>query len=204
MQQDLNAILPSNVVVVFPQYFCNVPATPPNPLTSKYLLTVPIPPALGYAGNGNEKVVHETARAYYTNQGDAKPLNLAALQSLAQQIAADYFNWKVDSFDLVYDGTMPWTPNALADEVVWTYSGSSATTRAMSRWDNGEPEEYQHDTCDCDLCPSGSDAYGTTCDCPEGYFSGTLTVVTGFSCSSGLSVTSKTLTIDCGSITKVN
>ena len=140
---DLLSVNPGVVEVWFPNLICQQPG-------AGNFTVLDQPPSDGIDAGTGKKVIHETCVAFFQTGREAEPLNLAALQSLAQQIAADYYSWHQTTFDTVYGGAIPWTPNALVDEIVWTYTSSDSSTRVMSAPFDGEPEEYQHT--DCSAC----------------------------------------------------
>jgi len=169
-----NFVLPSSVVVTFPQYiigndpvphFVNQRYQNQRPTTwyedsygGTYAVNVPITSGLIYSGNipvlggvsgDYSHSIHTTAKAAYLTEIDlsGQPINQSGLTNLAMQIAQDFYNGQVASaLDEVYPGTIAWVPEGIHD-IIWTYSDRSrqACTRVMkSQW-NEIIKEMQHE-----------------------------------------------------------
>ena len=69
------------------------------------------------------KTFRSTALAY-----GSTPTNLADLEDLAEQIAADYYGWEAEGSDVVIRGVFPWTIEG-QHNVSWTLRHDRAETR---------------------------------------------------------------------------
>lgn len=147
MSRDLSAVLPAHVAVVYASRRCN--GVPSDTVPDYYVKTVAIADA-GWSGAGDghtgfsgTKYFRNAALALY-NVGGADPTNKTALDSLAVQIAKDFYNWSSISFDAVYNGIVAPDMNGLMDEVEWAYDIDNCTTRLWTGPYNGQPEELAH------------------------------------------------------------
>lgn len=94
--------------------------------------------------------IHTTAKAIYSGEiqlADANgPRNQSGLNSMALQIAADFYNAQIAaSLDEVYPGSFKWTPEGL-HEIVWTWSARTkqGTCRVFRGEWNQIIDEMQH------------------------------------------------------------
>lgn len=154
------AVLPKEVVVSFP-YYVNGDDPVPHFLNSRYR---PKRPSCWYEDSFGEvytktvattsnsngvgtHFIHSTAKALIDGEDDVgTPTNQAALDALANQLAADYLDFVAGSaLDEVYPGTYAWEPEGIND-VLWTYSAKSrqASTRVMRQEWNQIVREFQH------------------------------------------------------------
>jgi hypothetical protein len=105
---DQRAALPASVTVLFPRQDSGVPAADPTP----YVVTLA---SLSLAEAGSPVATHDGSQpvwsscvAYWTGGGSAA--NDAELQALANQMATDWYRWRLAPCDLVLQGMAPWTP----------------------------------------------------------------------------------------------
>jgi hypothetical protein len=147
---DLSPLLPAQLNVYFRGRRCsgNPSDTTPTWYTSSVSLSnitftdtaiSPIP--LGVSGA--TAIVHDAAVALYA-AGGSTPTNKTALDNLAKQIAQDFYDYRSESFDLVYNGIVNPLPNGLIDVAEFYYGTDDQWTRVQSVAWSGEPEEYQH------------------------------------------------------------
>ncbi len=144
MALDINSVLPSSFNVRFP--YANAPIVP-----SYYLSLVPITQkglTLGFedlVGNGWAWLVHDSMPALYNANGDlTAPTTKVALDKLASQMATDFWNWRMFSQDVVYNGICALQPTGYDQIIEWSYTGDDAFTRVIGNPMNGEPEEFGH------------------------------------------------------------
>jgi hypothetical protein len=116
---DLNSLVPSTVLVVFPRAGGGQPYA-----LSVSLASLALPELAGVVGTGEARVLHSPVQA-----AGAGPDNLADLTALARQWAADWLLWQLGRADVCADGVQPWAPDALAD-VEWELSDGLLVTRA--------------------------------------------------------------------------
>ncbi len=160
-----NAVVPSSLIVTFPKYvqgddpvphFLNPRYANQRPSAwfedsygSVYSVTIPVQSGgancSGLSGT-SIGTVHSTAKALYSGEIQATPVNSSGLTALALQIAKDYYDGQVlSALDEVYPGTYAWTPEGIHD-IVWTYSERKhqASTRIMRAEWNAIASEMQH------------------------------------------------------------
>lgn len=154
------AILPASVTVTFPKFSSN-----PNQFIDNrpaggwikdsygdvFTINVPITtvlPAATFPGTpiaNTTKVFHDTAKAVYPNLGGVgNPDNMAGLQTLANQVATDYYNWLLSGLDETYHGMYPWKPEGFHD-ILFSYRSDSPITRVIPRPWNFGITELHHD-----------------------------------------------------------
>lgn len=148
--KDLAPALPEKATTWFPGRRCSgLPSdTIPPWYKSEVLLsaitftdTNVTPKPLGTSGT--TAIFHDTACALFS-AGGTTPSNQSALDALAKQIATDYFDYRSQSYDIVYNGVAAVPPNGLVDLLEVCYGPEDLTTRIQSQPFNGEPEELQH------------------------------------------------------------
>lgn len=162
-----SSILPSQIAVRFPGRRCNgnVSQTVPTYYTKFILLSTINSVFSGFFGT---KWFHETALALF-NVGVGSPTNQTALDSLALQIATDYINWLLTSFDITFSQIAEPTPNGLFDAIEWTYRPGECTTRVFTAPYNGEPEEIMHHDPANAACVDGGGIIVAKTPCFEAY-----------------------------------
>lgn len=106
--------IPASVQVVFPRADCGIPSCN----RQVYLSTVP---GTTYSQNcpvaGSVKTIHSTAWANYEPSATT-PLNVAELDSLAEQIASDYYASLARQYDHTFIGTKQWFFTAFDDHAL--------------------------------------------------------------------------------------
>jgi hypothetical protein len=155
----LDLALPSSVTVTFPKYL-----NPPdghtkwlNPTDGTtwiqdsyqdvYVLTKTIEEAgLSLTGNGTEKIIHDTAKAIYSDESDDTSLvNGAELDALALRLAQDYFANHSSAVRESYHGILSsWQPEGFHD-LVFCYRPGGAYTSTIPRPWNFDIQEMQHE-----------------------------------------------------------
>lgn len=158
--RDQSPGLPSSVIVNFTSVW-NDDGPVPSAVPVPYQITVPIASVLGaaVAGTGassslmgvpsTEKLFFETCQALFTTAGGTTtPTNNAALQTLANQIAQDYYSWRVLAWDRVIAGIVLHAQDGFTDTVEWSYGeggvGGGPYTRAVAWVGDDDPEELMH------------------------------------------------------------
>lgn len=142
MQKGISSITPNKVSVRFRGRRCSGAVSTTVPMF--YVKEITIEDA-GFENEGFEgtKTFHDTALALFPG-GGTTPTNQSALDSLALQIATDYWNWLQVSFDETYPQIIAPPPDALIDTIEFHYSREETFTRIKSSPYNGQPEELQH------------------------------------------------------------
>lgn len=109
MSRDQRSILPASVTVLFPRQDSGTPAADPTPyvvtLASLALAEVASP----VATHSGSRALWSSCVAYWTGGGSAD--NDAELQALAEQIATDWYLWRLAPYDVALQGMIPWTPD---------------------------------------------------------------------------------------------
>lgn len=150
MASDLSPLLPAQLNVYFRGRRCS--GNPSDTTPAWYTSTVSLssitftdtgvsPKPLGVSGT--TAIVHDAAVALYT-AGGSTPTNKTALDNLAKQIAQNFYDYRSQSFDLVYNGIVNPLPNGLIDVAEFCYTAEDQWTRVQSAAWSGDPEEYQH------------------------------------------------------------
>lgn len=155
--RDQSAILPANVAVCFvPLWNDDGPVSTSMP--APYIVTVPIATVIAAAATGTgaptgltgmasaTKIFHSTAQALFTNASPTTATNATNLTNLANQIAQDYYAWRLIAYDRVIAGIVGHVQDGFC-EVEWSYLPpelGGARTRAYARPGNDEPEELIH------------------------------------------------------------
>lgn len=157
--QDQSSYLPATVTVTFISTWNDdgpIPASMPNP----YQIVVPIATVIGAAVGstgassgltgvpGTSHLVHETAQALFTSTGSTTvPTNNTTLLALANQIAQDYYAWRVLGWDRVVAGVISCAQDGFTDVVEISYREESPgypNTRVRGYIGNDDPEEFNH------------------------------------------------------------
>lgn len=142
--RDYSAVMPSGVMLTFRGRRCSGEVSDSVP--SYYTKTVSLdetgvaPDQSGFAGR---KIFHDAAVALF-DVGDTDPTNQSVLDTLAEQVAKDYYRFQSRAFDVVYHGVVAPDMNALLDTVEWSYSMDGCSTRMLTGPYNGDPEELYH------------------------------------------------------------
>ena len=111
MANDLNAAVPSTVLISFPRTDDSVPSATPYTV-SVTLASLALDQFRGAVGNGSTKVLHCNATATYVS---AALTNSAELTALAGQAATDWYRWQLADLDARYAGACPWDAEGLHD-----------------------------------------------------------------------------------------
>ncbi len=175
---DLGSVTPSNVQVVFP-------ATSPTlaPKSVKVSLSsLGLPGFAGVQTNTRTAIVR-TPVAY-------DEANAAGMTALAKQMATDWYNWQLGKLDMVFDGIVAWSPEAM-DDVEWVHTGLANTPDAKiytrvqrQEWNpRGELLHVMLGGSDVNWVTPG--ASGISVFIPQGATSGTATIATGLVISPG-------------------
>jgi hypothetical protein len=82
-------------------------------------------------GRSGEYLVHSTAVASYAANDSV--VNQAELTSLANQIAADFYNWRFSPLEIRYEKAVPWVMDGIYD-VEWVHRGYMMTSVRRSAW----------------------------------------------------------------------
>lgn len=128
---DTPANVPATVTVVYPRADDEVLGT------SVYAVSVTLA-SLSLAEYGDEvgrvgnHLVHSAAVANFT--GGGTPVNDAELQTLAEQVATDFYLWRLASVNAKYRGLLPWTCDGMHD-VEYLHGATIATSVFVSRWE---------------------------------------------------------------------
>jgi hypothetical protein len=132
-----NSVVPHTVTVAFPKYVYGDDPVPHflNPRTgtrwcedgygAAHEVGVPLSSGgsfvSGLSGAG-VLTLRPSAKALFSGEAAATPLNSSGLTALAVRLAGDYYaSQAASALDEVYEGTYAWTPDGLHD-IVWTYS----------------------------------------------------------------------------------
>lgn len=158
-----NFVLPNTVSVIFPFYLEQVgytdtrhfiPNVPFDSPREVYDVNIAISslgnPFAQYTGS-NFAVIHDTARAYFSDLNAANPDNLTTLQTLAQNLAKDFCSNLLLGYDVnlphivaLPDENSPnFQPQTLHD-VIWTLRSDFASTRIFRKPWNLEAPQMQH------------------------------------------------------------
>lgn len=151
-----SSVLPKRVKVAFPtrRNYSSLSSFPPE----FYVSTVNLPTAFTkYTLDGfdGDFTIHDTAVAVY-NSSAGPPVNQAALDYLAEQIAFDYYDSLDRVFDLTMAGVCDIEPNANTNTIIIDYFDEYCTTRMvtdaivpyptyMSHWDSSVSSYLTYD-----------------------------------------------------------
>lgn len=142
MPTGQSSIIPDKFGVRFRGRKCtgSVTTTVPIFYTKTFNISQIYSDVKGFPGT---KWFHDTALAMFAG-GGTTPTNQSTLDILAQQIAIDYVNWLLDSFDESYVGIIDPSISGITDTVEWNYTAKGCTTRRYSAAYNSQPEEMMH------------------------------------------------------------
>jgi hypothetical protein len=116
---DLPGLAPAAVVVCFPDLSAGAPAAAPFAETVT-LASLALAEYANTTAHSGQKVIRSTA-AYGGSNG-------AELLALAQQVARDWYGWRLARQWVRFVGLDPYAPEALSDHVEWvTREGCSST-----------------------------------------------------------------------------
>jgi hypothetical protein len=197
--QDLSPVLPETIAVVFQWRRCTGVPSDVRPVEPVYISEVDLaditftdpdvsPQPLGVPGSIH--TVRDTAVALFT-VGVADPTNKTTLDTLAYQIAQDFYDWRANSFDITYNGIAAVEPSGTVDLIEFCYHQEDCYTRIQSQPWGGEPEEFQHldpAAANCDDSHNSSkptdkipyfEVFGKPESCTGGGATATCTVVMG-------------------------
>ena len=150
--QAVNAILPSQVDVVFRLYLNDVGYDNPDfghvPFSRNegdcYVPTVALSDLTvggkSWVGNGATKTIHTTAEAYEDYSG---VYNTAQITALATQLAQDYYDWQLYGKETTFASIANWQPEGVYD-IEWHYLPTACKTVVHRRPYNYQIEQYQH------------------------------------------------------------
>lgn len=135
--------LPSSVSVRFLSRRCS--GLPSATIPAWYTKEISIASASieGIEGHPGTKWFHDRALALFAG-GGTTPTNKTVLDTLASQIAIDYYNWNKESFDESYPQIISPILDALTDTIEWEYRPNQCITRRHTAPYNGEAEEMMH------------------------------------------------------------
>ncbi len=146
MSRDQSPVLPATISLTTRGYRCGPTATWPGipetwELTSDLIDADLDTEAQGYPG---VVALQDSALAVYLVDGSGAPFNVATLQALSDQLAADFYAWRLLAFDTVYNGIVAPPPDGYLDSIVWAYRADEVSTRIKSAPLGTEPENYNH------------------------------------------------------------
>lgn len=129
---DTQANVPASVAVVFPRADSSILGTDVYEV-SVTLASLALTEYDGEFGRPDvSQIIHSTAVANYS--GGGSPVNAAELLALAQQIATDFYLWRLALVEVRYRSIVPWTADGMHD-VEWTHGGGMTTAVHRSEWD---------------------------------------------------------------------
>lgn len=132
MMLDTQANVPASVAVVFPRADSSILGTDVYEV-SVTLASLALTEYDGEFGRpGVSQIIHSTAVANYS--GGGSPVNAAELLALAQQIATDFYLWRLALVEARYRSIVPWTADGMHD-VEWMHGGGMTTAVHRSEWD---------------------------------------------------------------------
>lgn len=138
---DLNALVPSAVTVIFAKAIETVLtinlASYEVSLESLRLpefagdsLTAPI------VGGPGKKILYADYVSRFAATSSGQATNISNLRRVARQMARDYYRFALGRYDVAVAGCVPWEPDALTGQIVWTYRSDTIQTRVL-RADSG-------------------------------------------------------------------
>jgi hypothetical protein len=104
-----------SVAIFYTSKYCA--GTPNQNIPNGYLSTYQLQ---NTSGNLTE-TIKTTCLSYWNPAAPATPTNQTTLDTLTQQFATDYTNWKKVTFDYVFVGIAAVVPNALVDVMEFDY-----------------------------------------------------------------------------------
>lgn len=117
---DIAANVPESVTVVFPRLVNGVIADVP------YIIEVD---GSGHAGT---HIIYSTVLAEF--QGGDDPENLAELDTLASQIASDWYAWRLSALELRLESCIDWIAEGMHD-IEYVHGDKIATHIYRSKWE---------------------------------------------------------------------
>jgi hypothetical protein len=159
--QDQSPYLPATVTITFVSVWNDDGPIPlPSLMPQPYQIVVPIATVIGaaVAGTGastslagvtsTSHLIHDTALALFSSTGvTGTPDNNTNLTALANQIAQDYYAWRVLGWDRVVAGIVSHAQDGFTDVVELSYREESPgypNTRARAYIGNDDCEEMNH------------------------------------------------------------
>lgn len=123
---DVRALAPAEVLVRFPRSDDDVVGA------ATYDVTVPLEslglaPYAGRPGFDGVQVLHASTIAAFAN--DTLVSDPAALQALAEQLATDFYLYRLAPVAAVWMGAAPWQLEGLSDSVEWLYRRGEVSCR---------------------------------------------------------------------------
>ena len=109
----------SKISICYYTKYCS--GQPNQTIPSSYLSTYQLTIGGNNLGGSLNETIKTTCLAYYDVANPANPMNQATLDSLTQQFATDYTNFKQFTFDMNLAGVCQIAPNALTDVIEWKY-----------------------------------------------------------------------------------
>lgn len=140
---DLSLAVPASITVALPKVADGIPSTSPTAITNTLanLTLLDFGQQIGFARG--DLVLYSTEVASFTS---GSPNNAAETSALAEQIAADWYEWWPGTLDVTYNGLMPWNPEGQHD-VEWRHRGDGAVTRVRrGPWREDLRELYHYGT----------------------------------------------------------
>lgn len=130
---DTAGNVPASVVVVFPT------ADPAVSGSDVYAKTISLEDLTldqyqGTFGRSGAHIIHDSTVAHFTIPPNPTPANEAELLALAEQIATDFYLWRLASVNAVYRTVVAWTEEGMSD-VEYVHGASIATVVRRSDWD---------------------------------------------------------------------
>lgn len=102
------------------------------------------PPADGRA-HIKGKSIRILSAAYADYDTSNTLLNGTALDSLAEKISHDYYEWNSLDYDYTFKGIVPWVPSGFDDSILWTFGRLSA----VESYDLGRDDDGAADSIRC-------------------------------------------------------
>ncbi len=162
MGRDQSAVLPGTVQVTYRPYPCGTTVAYSDLPTSYSVSTSLSNASLDAAaaqGTTQTWTVRDTCHAIFSAKGKGDPTNKGVLQTLADQIGLDRWNWRTVAFDRSYNGIVAPPPDGTIDAVTWTYRGDECSTRISSVPVGAEVDRLAHMDV-LDDCQAGPKLYG--------------------------------------------
>lgn len=83
--------------------------------------------------SGTVKTIHTTAYANMTSVGTGDPDNNADLDSLAEEIASDFYDSTLKSYDRTFSGIKLWDTSGYDDHVLYQFGGLNSNHESRTR-----------------------------------------------------------------------
>ncbi len=158
MARDQSPVLPGTVAVRFTPWLCDTTGGDWSQVPTSYSVSTSLSNASLDAataqGTTQTWTVRDTCHAIFSAKGKGDPTNKTVLQTLADQIGLDRWNWRTVAFDRSYNGIVAPPPDGTIDAVTWTYRGDECSTRISSVPVGAEVDRLAHMDVldDCDGC----------------------------------------------------